>query len=167
MLFIILISLLAHLQSILSLVLYWVLLLVWQTKNNCFHQLHVYFGQWAFVVASAPSRPLAAKHLHSFNKVKTAQCFYIFYWVLWFVFLQHSVVYLLPKDFNSTRNFKFLCMRKTPPKFHWNRSFSVLWKHKHYKSTPSFSQKIFITLRSRVQISFSLQSLSTQVERLF
>ena len=37
----------------------------------------------------------------------------------------------------------------------------------NYKSTLSFSQKIFITLRSRVQISFSLQSLSTQVERLF
>jgi hypothetical protein len=37
----------------------------------------------------------------------------------------------------------------------------------NYKSTHSFSQKIFITLRSRVQISFSLQSLSTQVERLF
>jgi hypothetical protein len=30
----------------------------------------------------------------------------------------------------------------------------------------SFSQKIFITLRSRVQIPVSLQSLSTQVERL-
>ena len=37
----------------------------------------------------------------------------------------------------------------------------------HYKSKPSFSQKIFITLRSRVQIPVSLQSLSTQVERLF
>ena len=35
-----------------------------------------------------------------------------------------------------------------------------------YKSNPSFSQKIFITLRSRVQIPVSLQSLSTQVERL-
>ena len=36
----------------------------------------------------------------------------------------------------------------------------------NYKSTPSFSQKIFITLRSRVQISFSLQGLS-QMWRAF
>ena len=36
---------------------------------------------WAvgFCEASAPSRPLAAKHSHSFNKVKIAQCFSIFY----------------------------------------------------------------------------------------
>ena len=36
-----------------------------------------------------------------------------------------------------------------------------------YKSTPSFSKKIFITLRSRVQIPVSLQSLSRFIETGF